>query len=94
MENKNYGYLIATDYVCADGKTDVSDGLQQLIDSSRLQLREGFDLLTAVHTYFGSLQSFLVLSGMVPGRYFNVDMEKYLNMSTEVFLNGVFEELT
>jgi len=68
--------------------------LQQLIDSSRLQLREGFDLLTAVHTYFGSLQSFLVLSGMVPGRYFNVDMEKYLNMSTEVFLNGVFEELT
>ena len=33
MENR-YGYLIATDYVCADGKTDVSDGLQQLIDSN------------------------------------------------------------
>ena len=33
MEYRN-GYLIATDYVCADGKTDVSDGLQQLIDSN------------------------------------------------------------
>lgn len=33
MEHRN-GYLIATDYVCADGKTDVSGVLQQLIDSN------------------------------------------------------------
>ncbi len=34
-ENPDYrGYLVATDYVPADGKTDVTDAIQRLIDSN------------------------------------------------------------
>ena len=31
MITSDFGYIIATDYVPADGKTDVSDALQKLI---------------------------------------------------------------
>ncbi|MBE5787060.1 MAG: hypothetical protein E7324_05920 [Clostridiales bacterium] len=34
MEYADRGYLVVTDYVAADGKTDVSAGLQQLIDDN------------------------------------------------------------
>lgn len=76
------------------GCCDIAAYLQQLIDDSKIQLREGFDLLTAVHTYFGSLQSFLLMSSVVPNENFHVDADEYLNITTEVFLNGVFVELS
>ena len=34
MITSDFGYVIATDYVPADGKTDVSDALQKLIDDN------------------------------------------------------------
>ena len=34
MITSDFGYIIATDYVPADGKTDVSDALQKLIDNN------------------------------------------------------------
>ncbi len=34
MLTSDFGYIIATDYVPADGKTDVSDSLQSLIDAN------------------------------------------------------------
>lgn len=34
MDNTNRGYLIVTDYICVDGKSDVSDALQKLIDEN------------------------------------------------------------
>ena len=34
MITSDFGYIIATDYVPADGKTDVSDSLQSLIDAN------------------------------------------------------------
>lgn len=71
---------------------DIAAYLQQLIEQSRLAVREGFDLLTAVHTYFGSLQSYILMSSIVPPGYFHVDEETYLNMTTEVFLNGIFAD--
>lgn len=71
---------------------NVVEYLQQLIDESKIQLRDGFDLSTAVHTYFGSLQSFLLMSSVVPSENFRVNAEDYLNITTEVFLNGIFVE--
>ncbi len=72
--------------------TDIAAYLRQLIAQSRLAVREGFDLLTAVHTYFGSLQSYILMSSVVPPEHFHIDREAYLNMTTEVFLNGIFAE--
>ncbi len=71
---------------------DIAAYLQHLIAQSQLELREGFDLLTAVHTYFGSLQSYILMSSIVPAEHFNIDAEAYLNLTTEVFLNGIFAE--
>ena len=34
MEIRKFGYLIVTDYIPNDGKTDVSDALQELIDNN------------------------------------------------------------
>ena len=72
--------------------TDIASYLQHLISQSKLELREGFDLLTAVHTYFGSLQSYILMSSIVPPEHFHIDAEAYLNMTTEVFLNGIFAD--
>ena len=71
---------------------DIVSYLQHLISQSKLRLREGFDLLTAVHTYFGSLQSYILMSSIVPSEHFHVDAEAYLNMTTEVFVNGIFAD--
>lgn len=69
---------------------DIAAYLEQLIVQSKLVVREGFDLLTAVHTYFGSLQSYILMSSIVPPEHFHIDRETYLNMTTEVFLNRIF----
>ena len=34
MKESNYGYVVVTDYISADGKEDVSQKIQQLIDEN------------------------------------------------------------
>ena len=64
--------------------------LQKLINDGQLKIRADYDLLTAVHTYFGTLQSFILMSSIVPPANFLVESEVYLKQATDVFLNGVF----
>lgn len=71
---------------------DIAAYLRKLVDSGRLKMREGSDLLTAVHTYFGSLQSFILMSSVVPSENFRVEAERYLDLTTAVFLDGMFTE--
>ena len=47
------------------------------------------DIMAAVHTYFGALQSFVLMNSTIVGISLSITLEKYLDISTEFFLNGL-----
>ena len=44
------------------------------------------DILTAVHTYFGSLQSFVLMNSTIVGISMPITLEDYLDSATDLFL--------
>lgn len=47
------------------------------------------DIITAVHTYLGSLQSFVLMNSTIAGITLKITPEDYLDMSTSIFLSGL-----
>jgi len=47
------------------------------------------DILTAVHTYLGSLQSYVLMNSTIVGITMKISPEDYLDMSTSIFLSGL-----
>ena len=67
---------------------NVVDYLQHLKKIGIIKMRNA-DIITAVHTYLGSLQSFVLMNSTIVGITLRVTPEDYLDMSTTFFLNGL-----
>lgn len=47
------------------------------------------DLMTRVHTYIGSLQSYIIMSSVIFGIPLKISRDDYLSISTETFLKSI-----
>lgn len=67
---------------------DVVKYLKSIKDTDAVRIKDS-DLMTAVHTYFGSLQSYILMNNVISGIQMKFSAEKYLDIATDLFLNGI-----
>lgn len=67
---------------------DIVDYLQHLRKIGMIQM-DPADIMTAVHTYLGSLQSFVLMNSTIVGINLKIALTDYLDMSTAIFLSGL-----
>jgi hypothetical protein len=67
---------------------DVVKYLKNVKEAGALRITQT-DLVTAVHTYFGSLQSYILMNSVISGIRMKFSSEQYLDLATNLFLNGI-----
>jgi AcrR family transcriptional regulator len=67
---------------------NVVDYLKHLKKLGLIKMSQS-DIMTAVHTYLGSLQSFVLMNSTIVGITLKITPEDYLDMSTAIFLSGL-----
>jgi TetR/AcrR family transcriptional repressor of mexJK operon len=67
---------------------NVVDYLKRLRKLGIIKMNDG-DIMMAVHIYFGSLQSFVLMNSTIVGISLDITLEDYLDSSTDIFLNGL-----
>lgn len=67
---------------------DIANYLVKLKKSGKIQINDE-NIMTAVHTYLGSIQSFIILNSTIRGIILDYTAEQYLDTTTNLFLDGL-----
>lgn len=67
---------------------DIENYLVKLKGLGKIQIEDS-EIARAVHTYLGSLQSFILMNSTIRGIVLEYSAEEYLDTTTEMFLDGL-----
>jgi TetR/AcrR family transcriptional repressor of mexJK operon len=67
---------------------DVVQYLKNVRDAGIINIKDA-DLSVAVHTYFASLQSYILMNNVISGIKLKVSPVRYLDITTKIFIKGI-----